>query len=306
MSPQHHDILANRECQQLFPDLFQIFLRLFSDSYYVLGGKKMIRTKQTNPAELPPLKRFAYLGLDYADKLKYLAETLAEKENWYYEAPNMDASRRKYGVLFQYIHHTFARAEYENKIYQNEAYALMNTGLLTSNGEEIFMFFTKNLIPGRQAWYFKTFLRESSHDIPEAMRGSLPATVDYFAGQPEKMYFNTSLRILTNMDHIIDEHFDRLPERIRTYEKDVLKLLFNSAGEIMRKRIARNNRIVVPQYYNQKIMYLAPLKITDTLIPLAIEPFEQSYRINTIFTPSMAYCNARLLMRPESNWLSND
>ncbi|PXC43252.1 hypothetical protein C9762_16605, partial [Listeria monocytogenes] len=29
------------------------------------------------------------------------------------------------------------------------------------------------------------------------------------------------------------------------------------------------------------------------------------YRINTILTPGMAYCNARLIMKPESNWLNN-
>ncbi len=52
-------------------------------------------------------------------------------------------------------------------------------------------------------------------------------------------------------------------------------------------------------------MYLAPLMIGKEVVPVAIERNDDTYRINTILTPGMAYCNARLVMKPESNWLKN-
>ena len=79
--------------------------------------------------------------------------------------------------------------------------------------------------------------------------------------------------------------------------------------EEAKKRIRRNMRLVIPQFYNNQIMYLLPIQI-----PIDDEKFEtmalaveltstKQYRANTIFTKAMAYEKARLLMKPESNWL---
>lgn len=73
----------------------------------------------------------------------------------------------------------------------------------------------------------------------------------------------------------------------------------------MKIRISRNFRWIAPQFYNGKITYLAPLVFGKDIIPLAIERTSDTYRANTILTQSMAYCNARLIARPESNWLVN-
>ncbi|EFP3893907.1 DUF3825 domain-containing protein, partial [Listeria monocytogenes] len=137
------------------------------------------------------------------------------------------------------------------------------------------------------------------------MRGSLPEHIDYFASNPQDMYFNTKLNVLYNMEHIVEENFTRLPEGIQQLDKSIIITILNSSTEQMKKRILRNNRLVVPQYYNKRIMYLAPLRFGKDTLPLAIEKHIDSYRINTILTPGMAYCNARLIMKPESNWLNN-
>lgn len=184
----------------------------------------------------------------------------------------------------------------------------MNTGLFSTNGEQIFALFTPNRysIEGSQKWFLSSFYKESSHDIPPEARNHLPAYVDYFANCPDEMYFDPKLKLLTNFDHILEENFDRLPESIKAFPKDLILTLFNGATLFLQKKISRNNRLVVPQYYNKRIMYLAPLKIGKDIIPLAIEKNIDTYRVNTIFTRGMAYCNARLLMKPESNWLINE
>ena len=56
-------------------------------------------------------------------------------------------------------------------------------------------------------------------------------------------------------------------------------------------------------------MYLVPINIPiddekRVTMALAVELTQQNqYRANTIFTKEMAYEKARLLMKPESNWL---
>lgn len=265
------------------------------------------------PGDISPLIKFAYLGgpEPFAKKLLQLSR-IAEKENWYYDSPNARSEAQKeLSVLFQYVHHTFSRAQDENKVLEKDNCAMMNTGLFTPNGEEIYALFTPNRFfdgesSDKQKWFLDSFLKESSMRIPESVRSTLPDYVDYFGSNPQDMYFDPKLKIIINRDHIIDDNFDRLPPTIQAFPIEVTRMLFDSAERTMKKRISRNNWLVIPQYFNKKIAYLAPLIVANEIIPLAIEKNDNTYRVNTILTKGMAYCNARLLMRPESNWLINN
>ncbi|WOO86887.1 DUF3825 domain-containing protein [Mollicutes bacterium LVI A0039] len=261
--------------------------------------------------EHPPLLTFAYIGTDdvYLKKLAYLAK-LAEPENWRYENPNWinKPDRCEFGVLYQYIHHTFTKALEEGGVLETETHAIFNTGLITTMGEEIFMFFepnkfheSNNRLP---KWFFTTFLEESHHEIPHNVRGKLPTHVNYFKDSPQDLYFDPTLTIHGNTRHIVEDGYERIPKLFQSLPKETLITILEGAKTVLQKRILRNNRLAVPQYYNKEVMYLLPLKLgDDIIIPLAVELNEDSYRINTILTNDMAYCNARLVMKPESNWL---
>lgn len=256
--------------------------------------------------EHPPLRSYAFIGTrkEFIYKLKYLAAQ-AEEESWKYSNPNNNENDKEYeniGVLYQYIMHTFSRVQEENKILETKTHSICNTGLMTKNGEELFMLFEKNKNQSPE-WYFKSFFRESAHEIPTEMRDKLPSHVNYFENRYEEAYFNTDYKIIGSMDHIINDNINRLPSLLKNVPKDFIITLLNGGLEVMKKRIARNNRLVLPQYYNKRIMYLAPIIIGDDIIPLAMEKHGKTYRINTILTHDMAYCNARLLMKPETNWL---
>ena len=264
--------------------------------------------EKTNINKLPAIKKFAFLGntKTFTKKLKYLAH-IAEPENWKYHNPKAGSDTdESIAVLYQYIINTFAKVEDEDKILMNENHAILNTGLMTSNGEEIFMLFAKSNGNGPAPWVFLSFFKESAHEIPQVFRDKLPKHVDYFENCPEEAYFDPSLIILGNFDHIIEDNFERLPEALRTMPSDAIVTFLNASKDVMQKRILRNNRLAVPQYYKKKIMYLVPLRFGEEVIPLAIEKHENTYRINTILTTGMAYCNARLVMKPESNWLKLD
>lgn len=264
-------------------------------------------------SERSPLSVYAFLK-SFPYKLKYLATRLAEPENWKYDDgysnPNDELEfaevKREYSVLYQYIHNTFSKAYAEGKVIEapEHNYSIMNTGLMTTNFEEIFMLFKPNNRENAQKWMLEGFYCKSDHAIPQSLRSRLPEHIDYFENNPEDMYFNIKWDIQPNIDHILDTNFDRLPLALqslpdRTQVAPILESLINQ----MKKRILRNHRLVVPQYYKQKIMYLAPLFFGNETFVLAIEKNDGTYRANTILTFGMAYCNARLIMKPESNWL---
>ena len=91
--------------------------------------------------------------------------------------------------------------------------------------------------------------------------------------------------------------------------KNVACSLIRDAFQTTIKKIHRNNRLAVPQFYKGQIMYLLPIRIpiddnNDYIMALGIEKVSSGdYRANTIFTLEIAYKLARLVMKPESNWL---
>lgn len=264
--------------------------------------------------DYPPLRKFAYIGSreDFLKRMRYLA-SLAEEEIWEYVSPNhVDDLSKKYGVLYQYIQHTFSKALEDDMIVLTQTHAIFNTGLFSRKGaQEIYMLFEKNKYTPRHEgmwvpdWFFTNFFVSSANEIPRNVRSKLPDYVDYFRHCPEDMYFDPDLHIEISMQHILD-NINRLPRELQQLGETIVSQFIYDGSSSMKKRIKRNNRLVIPQYYNKKIMYLAPLRFGDRNIPLAIEKNGNTYRINTAFTPDIAYCNARLLMKPESNWLMNE
>lgn len=65
----------------------------------------------------------------------------------------------------------------------------------------------------------------------------------------------------------------------------------------------------VPQYYEGKIQLLLPLCLMSDDKPdvaIAVTKKDNSYQGHTCITLDMAYNNARLIAKPESNWLSQN
>ena len=256
----------------------------------------------SNDENTPVLRRFASIS-NFNDKLKYLA-LIAEDENWDYKD-----GKDVHPILFQYILHTFDRIFTERKIsfFSKEQIALFNTGLLTKNGEDIFACFKRTSTAlGGQQWYLDSFYKESDREIIGFK--PLPQVVDYYkqiGDESVESYFDASCEIVSNSDHILDDRNFRMPELFRTFDNQTQQYIFNGAFAKLKKKLARNPRLAVPQIYNGKMTYLLPLEICGETVALAIEKIDGVYRANTVLTLEMAYTNARLLATPDSNWLIN-
>ncbi|SJZ59787.1 DUF3825 domain-containing protein [Anaerorhabdus furcosa] len=250
----------------------------------------------------PLLRQVAFLGTreQYNGKLAHLAQ-LAEKETW-----QTKDSTFQNDILFQYILHTFDRLVDEDKIIFTEdgKFASFNTGLMSESGEDIVCMLNENTNQtSTQKWYLYGFHLVSDRYFLNFFN-TIPLVADYFASDPNKMYFNPSYEIRVDTNHIFSDNIERFPKEITEKGFSYFITLFNGAFHVIKKKIMRNYRIVVPQYFNKQITYLLPIDLDGFKCALAIELLSNhQYRANTILTLDMAYSNARLLMKPEADWL---
>lgn len=253
--------------------------------------------------DLSYIFHYAFCGPEdcFKDILQQLSD-LAEPEIWTFDEsePNQ--------ILKKYIIGTFSQCYKQNKIEisDDENFSCFNTGLLTPNGNDIIGLFEKNQKENSQPWFFKGFKDKCHRDILNVFPDT-PKLATY-TDDYRQLYFNPNYNIVVNTDHILDDNWDRIYNVIK-FDKNVVRSLLFGAIEDAKLRIHRNLRLVVPQYYKDEIMYLVPLKIpiqdgVYKTMALAVEKTStEQYRANTIFTKEIAYEKARLLMKPESNWL---
>jgi len=247
---------------------------------------------------------FAYFP-KYEASIEYLANNLAAEEAWSFSDSNQD----KYEILKNYIEFTFKKLKQEKKIIytKDNNYACFNTGLVTQNYEDIFAFFEKNKHP-RQAFCFKAFLKKSDKNIIEHFSSNLPEAANYF-DKPELLIFNPKCVIIEDIDHIIEDNKERFPENLKNGGNDNLRRNLKGAIDEAKKRVKTNYKIAVPQYYKGKIQLLLPLRLTPNSpnpdLALVVEKInENTYSARTCLTLKMAYNNARLIVKPESEWLT--
>lgn len=248
------------------------------------------------------LRDFAFTGNNdfYFNKLSELEE-MAEKENWTID------SEYPLGVLKFYIDKTFERAFNTNNILFDEKndYCCFNTGLLTKNYESIIMMFKRNEMVGRQEWFFIDFFIESNREFLDKFEKT-PCVVKHYDNF-EDLIFDPNLEIVINYQHIIEENWERFHTDIANLGKPAVQVMLKGVVESTKKLIERNHRIAVPQYYNNKIMFLLPLNLPVNnkiyTMALAVEKVKSRYRANTIFTLDWAYSLARLISKPENSWL---
>lgn len=243
----------------------------------------------------PALRRFANLK-KINKKLDDLSR-LAEPEKW-------TIYHQKNDLLYNYIFCIFDLALKQDLVYVNEddTLALFNTGLLTVNGQDIYGRFVRNAdTETSQKWSLEGFYKDSNRTMMSGF-SIFPDFIEHFEKQ-EDAYYDCSLELRKELDHIIDDNFDRLPLGLQTIDAQTLRYVVNGSIDTSLKKVKRNNRLVAPQLYFGKITYLLPIDMLGQKYALAVEKINNQYRANTILTIDMAYMQARLVMKPESNWL---
>lgn len=248
------------------------------------------------------LFNFSFCAPFFDEKLEELSE-LAEPEIWTHR-PNQPLH-----ILKHYIMDTFKKSSEKNLIIYGSTgkHAAFNTGLLTSHGDDIIGLFEENTRPNSQKWYLKGFYEKTNWEYLKAFN-EIPPLVTFHVSF-EDYYFNPDLKIHFNVAHIVEDNKKRLLDTLKFDDDSSLLMMLKGAWELTLPRIRRNVRMVIPQYYNNKISYLVPIffdiKGEKVTMAMAVEKLENNqYRANTIFTLEMAYAQARLVMRPEADWIT--
>ena len=208
-----------------------------------------------------------------------------------------------------YISYTYQRLVIEGKIAisQDASYATFNTGLLTQHGEEIFGYFRRNSHGNAQPWFFESWVSESNMRLMNQFAG-LPEMAEYVA-TPADLVFDMSRNLTLSVEHIIENNLERFPSNLQN--ETMARITLNYARAMALKRLRRNYKLAIPQWYPAMgaagAQLLLPLDLDQTGtadLALVVGKTEAGgYRGNTVLTLDMAYCNARLVARPNSDWL---
>ena len=250
---------------------------------------------------------FAYFP-NYDNAIRFLGENLASQEEWDYT----DSQTKTYSILKNYLEFTFRKLKQEGKVVytSDNKYACFNTGLVTNNLEDIFAFFEeyRNPRPGTTTPFcFKAFLKESDNNILRNFYENIPEIANFFE-KPELLIFNPKCRLIPDIDHIIQDNITRFPVHLQGAGDGELRRQLVGAIDEVRKKVRTNYKIAVPQYYDGKIQLLLPLCLTagspNPDLALVVHKLnEETYTARTCLTLKMAYNNARLIVKPQSNWL---
>lgn len=232
---------------------------------------------------------------DYDAKIEYLANMTDENWNFHEKTNNL--------ILKNYLKYTTKKLEEENKIMTTDNYCIINTGLFTPYYEPIYIYAEKNLSDSKQDWWFKSF--STSYDLGNLGITELPERANYFQ-DPSQLVFDVNCKINVQFKHIYDDedNRNRIPREIVNSKN--IHSIFKGAIDTMVKKVTANYKIAVPQYFNGKIQLLLPLCLVDESIPdlaLVVTKINNVYQGHTCLTMEMAYNNARLIAKPESNWL---
>lgn len=249
-----------------------------------------------------PLYDFAQISGEQK-KLEELAK-LAMDEDWSTSSKTSKFVNEKYGTLYNYIHYTFIRLNEKEaeKIKHIDNRSCFNTGLVTNKQEEIFALFEtySNKSQVRSfAGYFK------ASDIKFNSLRPLPEAANYFT-DPSDFIYDTRLELICDYDHIVEDNEERLPSSLKNLTSYMIMQTLKGAIDSATKRIKRNYKTAVPQYYRGEIQLLIPICTENPSVAdfaLAVRKEGSSYVAKTCLTLEMAYNNARLLARPDREWL---
>jgi cold shock CspA family protein len=235
--------------------------------------------------------------------------SIAEDENWDYR---FTATKQSLPVLRRYLRHTFLRLSETGKVVEaerdGERWAAYNTGLVNSLQNEIIA-----LLRGHpehsDRYQFVRFAVEGDRQLLTLFGGEQPSIARYF-DDPSQLLYNDQLPLFIAIDHV-DERSSRAPAELQGNQFGFLSAI-NAQKEAVARRAARNYKTAIPHFYRphgrgsgqlQLLLPLCLVKPDRVDLALAVERIENTYRGNTVLTLDMAYTNARLLTRPDTEWL---
>ncbi len=255
---------------------------------------------------------FSYRGQEgetWETPFERLAQ-MAKDEPWNFQHSEYRRPGQSYPVLVGYLNYTFLRVQDQGKIVysQDGSRACFNTGLQTPHEKDIYATFFRNReseLRNQPDWTLYGFFDSYSPKVTDFR--PLPPIATYIE-DPRDLVFDTNCDIEVNFDHLFQDNRDRLPPVLQNNKTLAISAIQGSI-ELLKEKIIRNYKIAIPHWYRNRIQLLLPLNLTsDSEADLALvaerDESNHVYRIKTVLTMDMAYMDARLITRPDRDWLN--
>lgn len=266
---------------------------IFSDDYgIILGNDEIIGSNTKGDTYIMGDTLYETIYMKNYDKNLHDLIQMALPEKW-------GTENNKYSILKNYLSYTLDRLAEEDKILTTAEYFVFNTGLFTKYYEEIYLLANVNKNNKfKQKWTFIKF--GTSYELDYADLPQLPDRADYFE-DPSLLVFDWHCPIRVQYSHILEDHVERLPESMQDFQT------LNGIIDVAKKKVMANYKLAVPQYFKNQIQLLIPLyeaNSTEPSVALVLTKKNGYYQAHTCLSLSDAYNNARLIAKPESNWLA--
>ena len=245
---------------------------------------------------------FSWFPGELDDAFNKLAD-VAEPEDWDYHFTETEHNKP---ILFNYLKYTYQRLAQEKKIALSDdgGSAVFNTGLVTSHQEPIFAVFTANRRPDSNPWVFQDWYNRGQRGLnifPE-----LPDIAHYF-DDPTCLVFDARKDFRVNIEHIIaGTPRERFPEPYKSMDDYALQTILRGTIDNAKERVRRSYKTAIPHFYSGEVQLLLPLCLDNPQranLALVVERHSTFYRAATCLTLDMAYTDARLLAKPDRDWL---
>jgi len=250
--------------------------------------------------------------------LEELIRRFCDDESWDY----IQNKTNEIPILRCYIDQTCKRIIEQDKLVigrssDGKEFAYFNTGLADQYQNEVFAYFIKNddyqenqpwgfHIP---KWHFLEFNTEESRYRRYFTSRTSAEIASYFEPGTQLVLDPEDLKTaIPNWDHLYDRKSRIDVPDIKTMPEIDFRDAIKDSVELAYKRIKRNYKTAIPQFYCHEIQFLVPLYSRKdrqhALAAMVVHKDESIYEISTILTLDQAYNNARLLAKPDREWLN--
>jgi hypothetical protein len=264
---------------------------------------------------------------DYDEPLKEIARTSVDGyDSWIFQQAKFRAKHAYSPVpkLRNYLNYTFVRLvtlELESPgdyffVNADNTWICFNTGLQNSFGADLLATFQRyKPKPGchlpvgtRPDWVYKG-CHPSNDRRYRAIFGAATPKIAWYSKDSRDFVFDTSYDIDKEaFDHL----FERAKERagLPNATDDGIRNYLRGAIENLMPKIMRNYKVAIPVYYveEKRMQLLLPFYSANSgdLSSFLVEreDVHKAYRVKTIFDLDQAYFSARLITRPDKEWLN--
>lgn len=263
---------------------------------------------------------------DYDEPFAIVARATVDGiDAWQFQQERFKAKYANQGLpkLRNYLNYTFRRLlELEGDVSgryfipsADGQWITFNTGLQNGHGSDLLAVFEKYKphpdTPSKPAadWVFKGCFTPNQQQY-QSHFGTVVPDIAWYSKDSRDFIYDTEFELEKD---VFDHLFERAKERagLPNAPDEVVRNYLRGALENIIPKIRRNYKVAIPVYYveEKRMQILLPFNSATNANDVSCFLVERDdalrmYRIKTIFDLDHAYFSARLITRPDRDWLN--